>query len=267
MKEVSSELLSPVELLKSAKELFLSGKEEYFRPAVLEAISCLESYVQMAVFQELETKIDPLFLKWLQDKTRNDFDSRLSVLVPVSTGIRVDKASELWNRYKKAKSIRNRVTHAGIRITRKDAQFVINTVEDWLAYLASTITLQFRLQELCKQVESNFVTVTNKRTALDLLQVHLSYLGDLSQTDVANQGITDAIFTVGRYRIAVSVVFVELKTLKSLERIHADSSGLPDTFSHGVSLVFNSGNRIPQDLAMKTSDDGRAITFIINTQK
>ena len=261
----SNEFLPPVDLLKNAKSLLLSGRDNYLRPAVLEAISCLESYVQTYVFQELEHKIDPLLLKWLQDKTRNDFDSRLSVIVPIATGLRVDKRSELWNRYKRAKQIRNRVTHTGRRVSLKEAEFVIDTVEAWLTYLASTITLQLRLESLREDVEKGKVNVNDKGTALDILQVYLSSLGDFLQVENASsKGVVDAIFSVGQYRIAISTVFVTLRSLKALKNIHADSSGLPDEFSHGVALLFNRGERVPDNLSTKTSSNGRVITLIIN---
>jgi len=265
MHHIANELLSPLELLRSAKALSLSGKEEYLRPAVLEAISCLEIYVQTVVFRELRSKLDSPLVKLLQDKTRNDFDSRLSILVPIATGLQVDKQSELWGRYKTAKTIRNNVTHAGTRVTQKDTEFVIATVEAWLTYLASTISLQLRLQELREKVENGIVTVTSERAALELIQEHLSPLGDFPQIEFVTQGMTDAVFTVGQYCIAVNITFIELKTLRSLKKIHADSNGLPDIFSHGVSLVFNRGDRIPDELAVKTSDDGRVITIIINS--
>ena len=57
---LNNESLPPLDLLMNAKSLFLSERNDYLRPAVLEAISCLESYVQTFVFKELESKIDPL---------------------------------------------------------------------------------------------------------------------------------------------------------------------------------------------------------------
>ncbi|MCF8083174.1 MAG: hypothetical protein K9M96_08770 [Deltaproteobacteria bacterium] len=263
----SNEFLSPIDLLKNAKSLVLSDQDNYLRPAVLEAISCLESYVQAYVFRELEHKMDPLLLKWLQDRTRNDFDSRLSVIIPIATGLRVDKRSDLWNRYKRAKQIRNRVTHVGKRVTTDEAEFVIDTVESWLTYLASTITLQLQLEILRDNVENGVVFISDRSTALDILQKYLSTLGDFLQFDNVSKGMTDAIFSVGQYKIAVSVVFVTLKSLNALKNVHADSSGLPDEFSHGVSLVFNKGELIPDELSVKTSSDGRVITMIINISK
>ncbi len=258
------ELLSPTDLLKNAKSLLLSGRDNYLRPAVLEAISCLESYVQTYVFQELEHKIDPLLLKWIQDKTRNDFDSRLSIIIPIATGLRVDKQSELWNRYKRAKQIRNRVTHVGKRVSLEEAKFVVDTVEAWLTYLASTITLQLQLESLREDVEKGKVDVSDKNTALDILRGYLSPLGDFLQVESASKSMVDAIFSVGQYRIAVSTVFVTLRSLKALKNVRANSSRLLEEFSHGVSLLFNKGERVPDNLSTKTSSDDRVITLIIN---
>ena len=123
------------------------------RAAVLEAITALEAFVQSTVFASLNGKIDPLLIQWLEHKTKMDFDSRLSVLTPIAVGRSVDKSSTLWSDYKKAKGIRNKVTHSGVKVSAKDARFVIDTVYNWLAYLGSTLEIEVALMGL-KRISS-----------------------------------------------------------------------------------------------------------------
>ena len=132
---------TPEELLETAEELLSSGKENLYRAAILEAITALESQAQIQVFGSLSTKFDPLFVKWLEEKTKRDFDSRLNPLANVAMGLPVDKSTSLWERYKRSKNIRNEVTHSGTKVSYEDAAFVISTVQEWINYmqLASNI--------------------------------------------------------------------------------------------------------------------------------
>jgi hypothetical protein len=52
----------------------------------LEAITALEVFVDRGVFSLLEEQVDPLLVRWLKQRTRTDFESRLSVLAPVALG-------------------------------------------------------------------------------------------------------------------------------------------------------------------------------------
>ena len=83
-------LHTPEELLDNAETLFLSNNPKMMRAAILEAITALEAYVQSTIFPALNEKLDPVLVKWLEDKTRMDFDSRLSVLTPVVTEHEID---------------------------------------------------------------------------------------------------------------------------------------------------------------------------------
>ncbi len=75
----TADLHTPEELLDNAETLLASSNPKMMRAVVLEAITALEAYVQSVVFSALGTKLDSLLVQWLEDKTKMDFDSRLSV--------------------------------------------------------------------------------------------------------------------------------------------------------------------------------------------
>ena len=131
----SNENLTHDELLRTAEKLLESGSADMYRACVLEAVTALESVVHQVVFGLLARDFDPLFVKWLKDKTKYDFDSRLSPLAYVATGTAVRRDSQLWNDYKKVRDLRNRVTHSGLRVSKKQARFVLETVYQWIEYL------------------------------------------------------------------------------------------------------------------------------------
>ncbi len=126
---------TPSELLETAQKLLDSRKPELYRAAILGAITALEGLVHVTVFGALESQFDPLFVDWLRDKTRFDFDSRLSPLTQVATGLPISKNSKLWNRYKKAKELRNQVTHSGRKVTLEEAKTVLSTIFEWMDYI------------------------------------------------------------------------------------------------------------------------------------
>ena len=124
------ENLTPAELLETAEMLFGQGDENrsIYRASVLEAITALEANVRDKAFSALQAKIGEDLTKWLEEKTRMDFETRLSLFIPIATGLKVDKKDRLWSDYKKAKEIRNKVTHSGKKVTRSQARSVIDTV-------------------------------------------------------------------------------------------------------------------------------------------
>ncbi len=109
----SADLHTPDELLANATAMFSSGDSTLFRGAILESITALEAFVHRTVFNSLQSKLDPLLVTWLDEKTRMDFGSRLSVLTPVATGLPIDKSSRFWIAYKKAKDIRKKSSTPG----------------------------------------------------------------------------------------------------------------------------------------------------------
>lgn len=127
--------LTPAELLETAERLFAAEDQNMYRAAILEAITALEANVRDKAFPALQLKVGGDLTKWLEEKTRMDFETRLGLFIPLATGLKVNKKDRLWNDYKKSKEIRNKVTHSGTRVTRKQARFVINTVYEWIEYL------------------------------------------------------------------------------------------------------------------------------------
>jgi hypothetical protein len=165
-----AELHTPDELLTNASAMYASGDSKLFRGAILESITALEAFVQRTVFRSFEGRLDPLLVKWLEEKTRMDFDSRLSVLTPVATGLPIDKSSQLWDGYKKAKEIRNKVVHSGRKVTAADVELVMATVRDWLSYLGSTVELEAVLIALKRWVEqSSTISIENEAQANQLV--------------------------------------------------------------------------------------------------
>lgn len=132
---IDDENLTPAELLETAEKLFSAGDANMYRAAILEAVTALEANVRDKAFPVLREKLGEDMCKWLEDKTRMDFETRISLFIPLATGLKVDKKDRLWNDYKKAKEIRNKVTHTGKKVTRQQTRFVINAVYEWMEYL------------------------------------------------------------------------------------------------------------------------------------
>lgn len=147
-------LHTPGELLDTARELLDSGNHKYYRGAVLEALASLESFIQLTIFPSLRQRFSEGFSTWLEKRTRMDFDSRLSVLSPIATGVPVDTSSAMWTKYKQTREVRNSVAHGGRKVTKAQAQAVIDMTAEWMAYLGSTIELENALLELKQWVES-----------------------------------------------------------------------------------------------------------------
>jgi hypothetical protein len=146
---------SPIDLLAGAEALLEKDDPHFNRAVVLEAISALEAYVGAIVFDSLEGTLNTALIDLLKQKTKMDFDSRLSVLVPVATGNIVEKNNTLWQDYKKARQIRNKVTHMGSVVTHEEAKFTVKTVYDWFSFLGSTAEIDNSFMGLKKTMENN----------------------------------------------------------------------------------------------------------------
>ena len=206
--ESSAELHSPEELLATAEALLALADPQMYRAAVLEATTALEAYVSGAVFERLELLLDPLLVRWLRDKTRSDFDTRLTVLSPVATGRAVDTTSALWKDYKAARQIRNRVAHAGARVTYEKAAFVLTTVRHWMAFIGSTAELTITLDGLRRYVETARVPVRDERDAGSLVQRYFAKSPrDMVVTREAHDRgqVFDFILQFSDQRVAVEV--------------------------------------------------------------
>jgi hypothetical protein len=144
---VDNENLTPAELLETAERLYAIEDTKMYRAAILEAITALEAHVHARAFSALRAKLNEDLIEWLEEKTRMDFDTRLSVFVPLATGLRVDKKDRIWSDYKKAKKIRNEVTHSGSKVTKQQARSVINTVYEWIEYINQAQETQQRRED------------------------------------------------------------------------------------------------------------------------
>jgi hypothetical protein len=214
-----AELHTPEELLTGAEALLMSTDQQLtravdrqlMRAVVLEAITALEAFVRDRVFSLLQEQLDPLLVRWLESKTRTDFDSRLGVLTPVALGRPVDRESRLWNDYQRAKQIRNKITHIGRRVSREEAQFVVRTVYDWLSYLGSTVEVELALQGLKMFVETSTVRIEDEIEGSRLVQDYFSRTKAalsrvqprLQDSQVSNP---DLILKFGDYTILVEIV-------------------------------------------------------------
>jgi hypothetical protein len=138
------------QLIQSAEHLYSIEDPRTIRASVLEAITALEARVNDCIFTNPGLKLEKEFVNWLEERTRNDFDSRLSIFIPVATGLPVDKKSKLWNDYKKAKLVRNKIAHTGTKISKTQARKVIDVVYEWLTYLGSAIAIPAQKENVIK---------------------------------------------------------------------------------------------------------------------
>ncbi len=245
-----ADLHTPEELLDNAETLMATKNPKMMRAAVLEAITALESYVQTVVFSSLGEKLDSLLVRWLEEKTKMDFDSRLSVLTPLAVGHSVDKQSALWAEYKRAKEIRNKVTHSGRKVSPTDARIVIDTVYRWLAYLGSTVKIELALIGLKRYVEEKSLKVTSE---LEAIRIILDYFGEtkasLNAREVAilygNKTIRpDLILKIGSYTTLVETKFLKANAHSILKNmIQQTTTYLAATgISQGATIIFQQGD-------------------------
>ena len=236
---------TPDELLTGARRLLESGDPIVLRAAVLEAITALESFVHQRVFAALRERIDPLLVKWLEDKTKMDFDSRLSVFTPIATGIAIDQSAELWARYKDAKQLRNAVTHSGRKVTPAEATKVLETVRDWLAYLASSAELDAALGQFKREVEAGHIRVSDGRSASEAIGRYFSTSSPAHvalEQDVGRGVRADVVLRFGPRLAVIETKF--LRHARTLSRIDEGVKQLESLMSQagadrGALVVFS----------------------------
>jgi hypothetical protein len=240
------------------------------RAVVLEAITALEAFVHQIVFDSLKSRLDPLLTKWLEEKTRMDFDSRLSILTPVALGQPVDKQSDLWARYKRAKEIRNAVTHSGRKVSYAEARQVVDTVYDWLAYLGSTAEVDLALLDFKRQVESGAIIVPNERAAAKQVANFFAQTR-AAATDLgpawAGNLRPDVILRFGGNTVIVEVKIVKSQDLQSVinDGIHQVSRYLEVDPRYRAGLILLSRSRIPEAFpALTVHDEGRISIVLVS---
>lgn len=161
----SYEFHRPNELLAYAKELLEKDEIWSYRPAILEAITCLEVTLTEIVMSKLRLTVHPLILDFLEKKTKMSFDSRVNILTPAAlnqSSKLQDCQKSLWENYITAKKIRNKITHGGYKATKSDASFVINCVEEWLSFLGYTIDYDISVLKLKHKIEKEGLMVIDR---------------------------------------------------------------------------------------------------------
>lgn len=267
-----AEISTPDELLANAERFYRSNDPNMMRAAVLEAMAALETFVHRKVFSALEAKLDPLLVRWLEEKTRMDFDSRLKVLAPVATGRLVDTRDVLWRDYQASRHIRNRITHAGARVSQDRARFVIDTVYQWLSFLGSSVELQVALIGLQRYFASRpQLDVRNEKDAVGLI---IRYFSKTRVADIQHQPLfatekmprPDVILRFGAYSVIIEVKFARGQLIDSVIRsaIHELRNNI-DIFEAtiGAVVVFINGEVDPLYEQIQVLEEGKLYILVI----
>jgi hypothetical protein len=226
-------LHTPAELLDTARELLASNNQKLYRGAILEALASLESFIHLTIFPSLQQRFSAEFSKWLEEKTLMDFDSRLSILAPIATGIPVGKSSALWSRYKQTRQIRKGVVHGNRKVTKAEAEAVINTTAEWMAYLGSTIELENALLELKRWVESQ--SISPVQTSRDAEEVIVSFF---AQSGAAKQWMHQQFRVEGKYwEVDVILEFETRKVLIETKFVTQKSRFLREKINEGLRQI------------------------------
>lgn len=253
---------TPDELLSGARRLLDASDPVMFRAAVLEAITALESFVHSRVFTALEERLDPLLVKWLESKTRMDFDSRLGVLTPIATGLPVDRQAELWSRYKRAKELRNAVTHSGRKVSSVEALEVLQTVHDWLSYLASSAEVDAALSAYKRAVEAGDIVVTDEHSASQTIEAFFSSSlpAQAAVEQVTEKGIrADVVLQFGARLVVIEIKFLASRRgwgpitmgVKQLKALMAQANA-----ERGALVVFSHDELQPSESSLTSLDEG-----------
>jgi hypothetical protein len=269
------DLHTPDELLANASAMYQSGNPKLFRGAILESITALEAFVQKTVFSSLRGKIDPLLVTLLEEKTRMDFDSRLSVLTPVATGLPINKSHKLWNDYKKAKEIRNKVVHSGRKVTENDVSSVMETVRDWLSYLSSTVEFETVLLDFKRWVEQNTaLSIQNEAQATQLVIQFFQQINAASaalEVEITIEGArrrADVVLDFGPRKVLVETRF--LRDSRNIGNVIDTAVGLVDQMRKAaniqqacvIAFVKRTATAIPD--GVRRHHDGEIISVAIH---
>jgi len=233
---IKPEFHSPEELLAGAESLLLSSDPQVMRAVVLESITALEAFVEKTIFKLLEKNIEPKLVALLKKKTKMDFDSRLGILAPIALDMAVDKNTELWKKYKDSKEIRNRVTHRGTRVNKKQAEFVLNTVKKWLSHLGMTAEVDLALIKLKKYIESKNTVILDQGEAENIISSYFSKqkIHTESQLRYDSDFKADIELSFDNYRVAI-----EVKLLR--EGYNSNVKIIADEIKKGHSIIEYSG--------------------------
>lgn len=269
-------LHSPEELLNVADSLLSSKKNELMRAVVLESITALESYVYKIVFDVLNKKYEKNLVELLEQKTKMDFDSRISTLVSVATGKTIHKGGKLWKDYKESKKIRNNVTHSGKVVSFDEASFVLNTVYDWIAYLGANAEIELALLGLKTYMKKYKTDIfQNKNISGENFEAFISdYFSDLAPEKINLDNINNNNKIIGKADISLELgdysVIIEAKiNNKNLERTISIAKKqlnnmLRNTnFSKGVIVIYQIGEIPKYYDKVREIDDGSISIVVI----
>lgn len=270
MKEATASLHTPAELLDGAEALLRRGEPQFMRAAVLEAITALEAFVQRTVIGVLHEKLDTNLVTWLDEKTRMDFDTRLSLLAPIALGHPVDTSSERWQRYKSAKKIRNSVTHTGRRVTFSEAEEVVRTVHEWLSFLGSTVEVDLELLAFRRHFEKDVHAVDSGRRAEEVLR---DYFGSSSAARAtAEQGgadrRADLVLTFGRHTVVLEAKVINTREYEpSVDAAVQQVLGVLPSFpeARAAVVVFNLAGFSPELPHLRHADNGRVSILLVSS--
>ena len=220
--------LTPAELLKTAEKLLKSGKKDQnmYRAAILEAITALESNIQNKTFPILQSKVGNDLAKWLEEKTRMDFDTRLGLFTPLVTGLNVDKKDRLWCDYKKAKEIRNRITHSGKKVTFAQARSVIDTVYEWIGYLKEAHCVQAQFDKRQRHHTSAEILGKFIQASARLERVIYNALIKSDADENRLPRYVPSLDDLRRLSLIDDLLFKELKAMRALrnQAVHAGAN-------------------------------------------
>lgn len=210
--KIETKVHNPSELLAGAHSLLERDDPHFNRAAVLEAISALEAYVASVIMNALEQEYPASLVELLKQKTKMDFDSRLSVLVPLATGQDLDKGGQLWQKYKKCKGIRNKVTHIGSVVDYEEAKLTVNTVFEWLSFMGSTAEIDISMLSLKKTIErnpqkySNYQSLENELSKFfDITNSYKASFGNLHETPDGKLIESDIEVEIGSKKVVIEV--------------------------------------------------------------
>ena len=226
MKKIKANIHSPEELLRGARSYLNSNDPQIMRAVVLESFTALETFVHKRVFDLLENKLDKLLVKWVENKTRNRLDDRLEILTPIALSKGpIDKASILWRDYKEAQKIRNDITHQGRKVTKPEAEKVVNTVYKWLAYLGSTVEVELSLLKLKNYLEKNKLEFRNESSIEKRI---IEYFGNeevllKAQVWLPNRKVADVVLEFGGIKVLIEIKMLpDGRTLRSKKMNYLD---------------------------------------------
>lgn len=269
-------LHTPEEMLQGAEFLLNSENPTMLRAAVLEAFSALETYAGSTALSTLERRVyPPALAETLKRQLDDRLDSRLELLASAVVGHQMDP--QLKKDFNEAKQIRNRVTHAGIKVSAPEARFVLKTVYKMLAYLGSNLELDLALAGFKRHIEDNKVPIETEEDAICVVRNYFgANKGAYAYTEMPKitskrghpQLRCDLILEFGPYR-----ALVEVRCINGIRRqqYFATRMKVPRDWMHGAwagmpPLFMDLVADVRQALDILMLQQGIVIVFLLGGQ-